>query len=104
MPIYTFQSDDGQTQDLPFSMAEVPRIGERVEIDGVLFRRIFCGRVGEGTIAMRGKYPYLSHSLSPCRVHGAKNIHVKGGKAKVLIESAKHEREVMARNDLVREG
>ncbi len=103
MTLYTFQADDGQTIDLPFSMAEVPSIGEKVDVDGRKYTRIFCGSVATGMIAQHSKYPYLSNSLSPLATHGAKNIRVKSGKHKVLIESQRHEREVMASNDLVKD-
>jgi hypothetical protein len=103
MPLYTFQAKDGQTIDLPFGMAEVPSIGEEVEVDGRIYTRIFCGRVGEGTIIQRGKYPYTSSSLNPAETRGAQIVSTKRGKDKVLIESARHEKEVAAINGLVKD-
>ena len=101
--IYVFRAEDGEEVELPFSMAEAPSIGETVDVDGKAFRRVFCGRIGDGTITMRSKYPYLSSHMDPTpgSVKGASIVQTRRGKTKVLIESPQHEREVMARNDLV---
>ena len=104
MILYTFQADDGQTIDLPFESKDVPSIGETVEVEGVTYRRVFCGRVGDGTIQQHAKYPYTSNYLNPAAIKGASIVKTATGKKKILIKSAKHEREVMARNDLVKEG
>lgn len=104
MILYTFQNNDGITVDLPFDPDEVPSIGETVLVDDVPYRRLFCGRVGTGTIAMHSKYPYASSALSPASIRGAPIVTLPSGKKKVLIKSVKHEREIMARNGLVKEG
>ena len=104
--LYTFKAKDGETIDLLFPMAKVPSIGKTVEVKGKTYTRIFCGVIAGGIIAMRSKYPYISHSLPPMATHGVDTINVnrgKGrGKAKVVIKSRKHEEVVMAKNDLVR--
>lgn len=41
MPLYTFESIDGQVQDFFYTMAEVPRLGDEVEIDGKKWKRVF---------------------------------------------------------------
>lgn len=41
MPLYTFESTDSQTQDIFYTMAEVPRLGDEIEIDGVTWKRVF---------------------------------------------------------------
>jgi len=101
--IYVFRAEDGEEIELPFNMADVPSIGDTVDVDGKAFRRIFCGIIGKGTIAQKSKYPYLSSHMDPTpgSVKGAKTVRTARGKPKVLIESRAHEREVMARNDLV---
>ncbi len=100
---YVFRAEDGEEVELPFEMDEAPTIGETVEVDGKTFKRVFCGMIGVGIIAMHSKYPYLSSHMDPTpgSVKGGITVQTKRGKAKVLIKSKKHEREVMARNDLV---
>lgn len=85
-------------------MAEVPSIGDSLTVDEVEFKRIFCGIIADGTIAQHSKYPYLSSALGFQNTSGAKIIRTRDtGMPKVMIESQKHEREVMARNDLVKD-
>ncbi len=101
--IYVFRAEDGEEVELPFTMAEAPIIGETVDVDGKTFTRVFCGMIGGGIIAQHSKYPYLSSSMDPTpgSVKGGIIVRTKRGKQKVLIKSRKHEREVMAANDLV---
>lgn len=41
MPLYTFESlDDGRLQDIFFTMKEVPRFGEYIDIDGTRWKRV----------------------------------------------------------------
>lgn len=103
MPIYSFQAEDGEIIDRVYSMAEAPSIGSVLEVDGKAFKRVFCGTVGDGTIAQRSKYPYLSSSLS-AKMPGANVVRdPRSGKLKPEIRSRKHENELMARHGLVRD-
>ncbi len=106
--IYTFEAEDGEKLDLVYPPAEVPSIGEWICVPmrpndgrGTRFRRTFSGRIGEGTIAQRNKYPYVSNAHAP-GLPGTKTVY-KNGKAKPLIESARHEREICAMNNMVRD-
>ncbi len=108
MPLYDFQSDAGDIIEMAFSMREVP---ESIEQDGRIYRKIITSLPqlsGLDTARNRGeKYPYVSNRLPPT-IDGCKTVRTRRkdgtmGRPKPLIESRKHEREVMARNDLVRE-
>ena len=41
MPLYTFESKDGRIEDMFYTMAEVPRLGDEVTIDGIVWKRVF---------------------------------------------------------------
>lgn len=101
--MYVFRAEDGTEVELPFTMADVPSIGDTVEVDGKTFRRVFCGHGGDHITVQHSKFPYLSSTMDPTpgSVKGGITVRTKRGKDKVLIKSRKHEREVMARNDLV---
>jgi hypothetical protein len=83
-------------------MAEVPSIGEEIEIAGVKYARIPAFKIAEGQISRSNTYPYVSRALPPtvsgCRFTG------KGRSKKPIIESARHEREVAARHGYVKDG
>lgn len=107
MPLYSFAATDGSRTDIFYRMADAPSIGTEVLVDGKPFKRVFCGLIGDGTMAQHALYPYVSNSLSP-NIRGAKKVRekLKGNKGwtreKPLIRSRKHEREVQAMNDLDR--
>lgn len=41
MPEYTFENSCGQTQDIFYTMSEVPSVGSEIDIDGVKWKRVF---------------------------------------------------------------
>ena len=103
MAIYVFQSVDGEQIDRVYPMEKAPTIGSLLILDGKEYRRIPSFLIGTGTIAQHGKYPYLSSAL-PTTVKGCKMASKRpGGRKKPLIESQKHERDMMARYDLVKD-
>lgn len=40
MPLYPFESTDGRYQEIYYPMAEVPRIGETIDIEGAAWKRV----------------------------------------------------------------
>lgn len=73
------------------------------KIDGRKVTRVPC--ISEVQIVAPGKwtgYPYVSNRL-PTTIKGCKMVK-SGSRLKPLIESERHEKKVMAMNDLVRDG
>lgn len=105
MPHYDYQfTDTGAVIEVFQSMRDEPL----AEIDGRSVKRVISSPqlMGLDTGRRRDKYPYVSNAL-PTTIQGTKMVRQKRrdgtwSRKKPLIESAKHEREVMARNDLVR--
>lgn len=107
MPLYTFQSADGEAREIAFSMRDAPATGEQIDIDGKVFTRVPDLPQLSGVERKTWGYPRLSNSL-PTTTNGCKMVRQKKAngtysRPKPLIESQRHEREVMARNDLVRD-
>lgn len=110
MPEYTFLNEQtGERFDLFYHMAEVPTIGEEIIHNGQVLRRVASSRFHgkTGALGHLDIYPYVSNSL-PTTVQGCKMVRErrKDGKLsrpKPLIRSERHEREVMARNNLVKD-
>jgi hypothetical protein len=102
MPIYLFRTEDGELVEHHFPSRKAPRIGKTVMIGGQRCTRAPSFRVGTAPES-KSNYPYLSNSL-PRTTKGCKmKADPKTGRKKPLIESRRHEREVMAKNDLVKE-
>lgn len=89
---YEFEDPDGNVVEIDLRMAEAPPIGGIIERDGRSLRRIASlPQVDPGT--NRGQYPYVSHSL-PRRLAGCRTTR----QGKPIIESKRHERNVMAQH------
>lgn len=99
MPIYLFKDEDNNDVEHIFTSDETPKIGEQVMIDGKLCTRRASFLIDSAGIERKThKYPYVSRSL--CRnSDGCK--HTKTGQP--IITSQKHEREVAARHDMVKD-
>ncbi len=41
MPLYVMESEAGEIQDMYYTMAEVPRLGQVIDIEGVKWKRVF---------------------------------------------------------------
>ena len=102
--IYEFVDETtGEIHEISYRMAAVPSIGDVIIHKGRPVKRLFCGVIGEGTIAQKSKYPYLSSSMScknaPCEL----GKDPRSGKVKPIIKNAQHEREIMAEYGLVKD-
>jgi hypothetical protein len=95
MPTYAFRDEaTGRVVERHFSMAAAPAIGSTVEVDGVrLTRLISAFQVDSAT--NRSQYPYVSNAL-PRRLPGCRT----NRQGKPIIESRRHERNVMAQHGL----
>jgi hypothetical protein len=105
MPIYQFQNDAGSIIERFYRAEKAPPLGTRIRHNKRWYTRIISTGVTTADARMRShdQYPYLSSRHSP-HTPGAEAVRdPRTGKTKLLIESAKHEREFMARNGLVRE-
>lgn len=99
MPIYEFQSEDGEVIERVHPMREAPPIDSVIEVDGKKYKRIASGGVSvEAAKVNCNKYPYFSMRHGAF-MPGAK--HDKQGRS--FIESPTHEREWMAKNNLGRD-
>lgn len=98
MPSYSFIDEStGESCELVFAMKDAPSIGTTVEVDGKQFVRVANDyQVDPGT--NRSQYPYVSNSL-PRRLAGCKT----DNKGKPIIESRRHERNVMAQHGYEKE-
>jgi len=89
---YEFTDDDGNLIEIEMPMREAPSIGSIIERDGRRLTRIASAmQVDPGT--NRSQYPYVSNSL-PRNLTGCKTTKL----GKPIVESKRHEREVMARH------
>lgn len=99
MPIYLFMDEDKQDVEHFFKSDDVPRVGEQTVIGGALCTRKPSFSVDTAGIARKThKYPYVSRSL--CRnAKGCKT----NRRGQPIIKSQRHEREVAARHDMVKD-
>jgi hypothetical protein len=103
MPTYLYQfTGTDETTEVVQSM----RDDHLVEIDGRKVERIICRPELAGVSRTTWGYPYVSNAL-PTTLQGCKMVRQKKkngtfSRPKPLIQSQRHEREVMARNDLQR--
>lgn len=90
---YEFEDEDGKIVEISMSMAEAPSIGSIIHRDGRALRRIASVSVQVDPAANRSQYPYVSNALprnlAGCRVDS---------KGKPIVESRRHEQEIMARH------
>jgi hypothetical protein len=98
MPLYLFKSETGEQIEKFYSMTDAPKIGDTVEIDGVLCTRVPSFQLSEEINTVCNKYPYTSMKHGAFMA-GAK--HDKQGRA--IIESRNHEKKFMAIHDLARD-
>lgn len=94
MPIYEFITDDGSiVEELCEAPPKGPRIGDQISVDGRRLTRVASSaQVGAHVGTAVHGYPYTSLSM-PRWSKGCK--HTKDGKP--IINSQRHERQVMAR-------
>lgn len=89
---YEFTDVDGNIVEIEMPMRDAPSIGSIIERDGRRLTRIASAmQVDPGT--NRSQYPYVSNSL-PRNLVGCKATKL----GKPIVESKRHEREVMARH------
>ena len=95
--IYEFLDIDGKLVELTYSMKEVPSIGCIINLDGKELKRVASNSVQVDPATNRPQYPYVSaclpRNLSGCKTQGGKPI----------VESKRHEREIMARHGYVKD-
>lgn len=104
MPLYLFRDPDGNEVEEFYPMTTAPKIGDTRVINGKNCRRVASFQVGAGVARVAHQYPYLSNRL-PTTIRGCEMKRgKKGGRLKPEIRSQAHEREVMAINDLQRDG
>lgn len=100
MPIYSFRADDGEVIEQFFRMAEAPRIGDTISVDGREFRRIADCLVSTCTDSLRvhPKYPYASAALPRQQWWSKKEIAATGTKfdrtGKPIVRTPRHEASV----------
>ncbi len=100
MPLYSYRyTDTDELVDVYQSMKDE----KLIILGGRPVVRQFTPPMLTGIEARTDGYPRLSNSL-PTTIRGVKLVaDPKSGRLKPLITSRRHEREVMAKNDLVRE-
>lgn len=105
MPVYEYRSDDGAVVERVYTMREDKP--ESLVEGGVTYRRVF-GNCRVNDRAHAG-YPYASKRLAgtaaarDCQ-HAVVPVGKKGHRANLpVVQSKKHERELMARHGLIRE-
>lgn len=89
---YEFLDSDGNVVELTMPMSDAPSIGDTIVRDGKALLRI-ASLVQVDPATNRSQYPYVSHAL-PRRLPGCRT----DAKGKPIIESKRHERNVMARH------
>lgn len=95
---YEFTDPDGNLVEIDMPMRDAPSIGSIIEHNGMRLTRIPSTSVQVDPASNRSQYPYVSHAL-PRNLSGCK-VAVGG---KPIIESKRHEREVMARHGYVKD-
>lgn len=94
---YEFLDSEGNVVELDMRMGDAPAIGDIITHDGRELRRVASiPQVDPGT--NRHQYPYVSHAL-PRRMAGCKTTR----EGKPIIESKRHERNVMAQHGLAKD-
>jgi len=94
MPTYVFGHKDGTRVERVYSMAKVPR---SIRVKGKRLQRLITpGHID--TFRMNAGYPYVSNAQARF-LPGCKTDSI----GRPIIESIRHEREVCARNNLVRD-
>lgn len=89
---YEFQDESGNCVEIDLPMASAPSIGDKIMHEGrSLVRVASIPQVDPGT--NRSIYPYVSNAL-PRRLAGCRTTAM----GKPIIESKRHERNVMARH------
>ncbi len=102
MVLYVFEEvKTGKHVDKFFNPNDVPTIGSLMQEKGVWYRRLpSLAQVSAQVARTVHGYPRLSNALPPtvagCRIERDK----KSGRKKPLVTSQRHEREVIARNNL----
>lgn len=102
MPTYVYEFENGERIEVFQSMKDDPL----AEIDGrAVTKCVIAPQLAAVALSRWDKYPYVSNAL-PTTIQGCKMARNKRkdgrlSRPKPLIESARHEREVMAKNDLV---
>src|SRR3990167_7314748 len=99
MPTYTYEfQDTGERIDIVQRMSE-PAL---TEIDGRAVARVpVVAQFSTPSAGRWNNYPYVSNRL-PSTIKGCKMVK-QGGRYKPLIESERHEKKVMAMNDLTKD-
>lgn len=102
--LYQFQADDGEVIERNYSMKEAPELGQAIEVDGKVFRRILSMPASAGLGEYDGNdYPRVSHAM-PRFLEGAEHVTEPGKNyGKVIIESAQQARELCRRHGFTRE-
>lgn len=106
--IYEFiHEPTGEIVEVHFPMGSAPTIGEEILHGGRIVRRIASTKGNEiNTHPNSSQYPYVSNALprTIARDGSCKLVREKKGsrRLKPLVESARHERELMAKFDLVK--
>ena len=100
MPTYVFKdAETGEKIDRYFPIAEAPRFGETIIVDGREYVRQLNFNLDSAGIARKThKYPYLSRSL-PRDLNGCEC----NSKGQPIIKSQAHERNVAAEHDMAKE-
>lgn len=105
MPLYEYRAADGAVVERFYRMNDDKP--EVVVERGVQYRRVY-GNILVDDGAHRG-YPYVSKRLAGTEAardceHSVVPVGQKGHKAKLpIVQSPQHERELMARHNLIRE-
>lgn len=95
---YEFSDSDGNVIEIDMPMRDAPSIGSIITRDGKELTRIASLSVQVDPATNRSQYPYVSQAL-PRNLSGCKTA--KGGKP--IVESKRHEREIMARHGYVKD-
>lgn len=90
--IYEFKDQNGNHVELSMSMAEAPSIGAIITHEGRTLTRV-ASAMQIDPATNRSQYPYVSTAL-PRKLEGCRTD--RSGKP--IIESKRHERNIMARH------
>jgi len=96
--IYEFKDKDGNVVEIAMPMAKAPPIGGIINHEGLELTRIASLSVQVDPATNRSQYPYVSNAL-PRNLSGCKT----DGKGKPIVESKRHEREIMSRHGYVKD-
>ena len=85
MPIYVFEDSEGIKHDIFFSLEDAPKIGDEIQWQGKIVRRVAHYHLDTAGIARKThKYPYKARSQP----------------GQPTIRSQQHEKEYAAKNDM----